>query len=251
MGAPGPKGGRQEHQHEVISFVGAGRSKQLFQRLHILSQVDNRRSTRGMSIRPQHATDVLEIRKGSKTKLFENDTWIRSLTEELEITTDVPEWSVTHDLQALEQKKVESTTMINWKITILVRICFLRRRFAVSERERPVLRKVQCAVCVCVCCQCLCVFLWRVYDEWVGCVCVVMLCVAVRCEVLLSGDVYEDLEYWVTYVMFCVLYICERVCYVTVLCVMSVACVSKCISECGCLWGYKVGRSRRNKDSTC
>ena len=43
-------------------------------------------------------------------KQFDDDEWIRSLTEAQEITADVPEDSVLHDKQAVDPKKVRLAT---------------------------------------------------------------------------------------------------------------------------------------------
>ena len=43
--------------------------------------------------------------KDPTTKWFDDDEWIRSLTEAQEITADIPDESVTYDQQAVDPKK--------------------------------------------------------------------------------------------------------------------------------------------------
>ena len=51
-----------------------------------------------MPIPPQHTAHVLEEREGPQPRnLFDDDEWIRSLTEAQEISTDIPEENVTYD----------------------------------------------------------------------------------------------------------------------------------------------------------
>ena len=53
----------------------------------------------------------LKKEKDPTTKQFDDDEWIRSLTEAQEITADVPEDSVMYDQQAVDPKKVRPTQM--------------------------------------------------------------------------------------------------------------------------------------------
>ena len=48
----------------------------------------------------------LKKEKDLTTKQFDDDEWIRSLTEAQEVTTDIPEDSVTCDQQDVDPKKV-------------------------------------------------------------------------------------------------------------------------------------------------
>ena len=59
-----------------------------------------------MSLPAQHGADVPEERKDPTTKQFDDDEWIRSLTEAQDATTDIPEDSVTYDQQDVDPKKV-------------------------------------------------------------------------------------------------------------------------------------------------
>ena len=52
-----------------------------------------------------------KMEKGPTSKQFEDDEWIRSLTEAQEITTDVPEDSVMYDQQEVDPKKVRPIQM--------------------------------------------------------------------------------------------------------------------------------------------
>ena len=50
-------------------------------------------------------------KKGPTTKQFDDDEWIRSLTEAQEATTDIPEDSVSHDQQDVDPKTVRPIQM--------------------------------------------------------------------------------------------------------------------------------------------
>ena len=47
----------------------------------------------------------LKKEKDPTTKQFDDDEWIRSLTEAQEVTTDIPEDSVTYDQQDVDLKE--------------------------------------------------------------------------------------------------------------------------------------------------
>ena len=47
----------------------------------------------------------LKKEKDPTSKQFDDDEWIRSLTEAQEVSTDVPEDSVTHDQQDVDPRK--------------------------------------------------------------------------------------------------------------------------------------------------
>ena len=68
--------------------------------------------------------------KGPTTKQFDEDEWIRSLTEAQEVTTDIPEGSVTYDQQDVDPKKVRSIQMGGF-----LRKYVSRRLLALSEEE--------------------------------------------------------------------------------------------------------------------
>ena len=54
----------------------------------------------------QAAHNLEEGRKDPTSKQFDDDEWVRSLTEAQEISADVPEDSVINDQQAVDPKKV-------------------------------------------------------------------------------------------------------------------------------------------------
>ena len=53
----------------------------------------------------------LKKEKEPTSKQFDDDEWIRSLTEALEVTTDIPEDSVTYDQQDVDPKRVRPIQM--------------------------------------------------------------------------------------------------------------------------------------------
>ena len=59
----------------------------------------------------------LKKEKDQTTKQFDDDEWIRSLTDAQEVMTDVPEDSVMYDQQDVDPKKVRSIQMgeFKWK----------------------------------------------------------------------------------------------------------------------------------------
>ena len=83
-----------------------------------------------MPIPPQHAAHAFEKGKGPTTKLFNDDEWIRSLTEAKENTAEVPEEGVAYDQQAVDGEKV-------WPVQMgeFLRKYVSRRLFALSEVE--------------------------------------------------------------------------------------------------------------------
>ena len=68
--------------------------------------------------------------KDTTSKQFEDDEWIRSLTEAQEITADVPEDSVLCDQQEVDSKKGAA----NSNGSVLAEVCFARL-LALSEGE--------------------------------------------------------------------------------------------------------------------
>ena len=72
----------------------------------------------------------LKTEKDSTSKQFDDDEWIRSLTEAEEITVDVPEDTVMYDQQEVDPKKVQPIQMGKF-----LRKYVSRRRLAFSEGE--------------------------------------------------------------------------------------------------------------------
>ena len=72
----------------------------------------------------------LKQEKDPTLKQFDDDEWIRSLTEAQEATTDVPEDSVTYDQQDVDPKKVRPIQMGEF-----LRKYVSRRLLALSEGE--------------------------------------------------------------------------------------------------------------------
>ena len=75
----------------------------------------------------------LKKEKDPTTKQLDDDEWIRSLTEAQEVTTDVPEDSVTHEQQEVDPQKV-------WPIEMgeTLRKYFSRRLWpSVREKLQP------------------------------------------------------------------------------------------------------------------
>ena len=62
-----------------------------------------------MPLPAQHAADVLGEGKDPTTEQFDDDECIRSLTEPQEVTTDIPEDSVTYDQQDADSKEARPT----------------------------------------------------------------------------------------------------------------------------------------------
>ena len=54
---------------------------------------------------------LLKKEKDPTSKQFDDDEWIRSLTEAQEVTTDIPEDRVTHEQQEADPKKVRPIQM--------------------------------------------------------------------------------------------------------------------------------------------
>ena len=96
MSAPGPAGERQEHLDAIVSFAGAGQKRRLCWGLDILTI---KWATGDL---PEECRFLLNAQlmflkkeKDPTSKQFDDDEWIRSLTEAQEVSTDVPEDSVT------------------------------------------------------------------------------------------------------------------------------------------------------------
>ena len=102
----GPTGERQEHLDAIASFAGAEQRRRLFRGLDVLT------IKRTIGDLPEECRLFLNTQlmfmkkeKDPTTKLFDDDKWIRSLTEAQKITADVPEDSVTYDQQAVDPKR--------------------------------------------------------------------------------------------------------------------------------------------------
>ena len=103
MSAPSPTGERQEHLDAIIYFAGAGQRRlDIFTMKWAIGDLPE-------ECRFLFNTQLMFLKKKEKdptTKQFDDDEWIRSLTEAQEISADVPEDSVMYDQQAVDPKKV-------------------------------------------------------------------------------------------------------------------------------------------------
>ena len=92
MSAPGPTGERQEHLDAIVSFAGAGQTRRLFRGLDILT-IKWATGDLLEECRFLLNTQLISLKKEKDptTKQFDDDEWIRSLTEAQEATTDKPE----------------------------------------------------------------------------------------------------------------------------------------------------------------
>ena len=139
MSAPGPTSERQEHLDAIVSFAGAGQRRRLFPGLDILTL---KRATGDLPEEcrffPNTQLMFLKKEKDPTSKQFDDDEWIRSLTEAQEITTDVPEDSVLHDQQAVDPKK--SSAHSNARVLSEVRLAGSSR----STKEKSQLSRQRC-----------------------------------------------------------------------------------------------------------
>ena len=106
MSAAGLAGKRQEHLVTVISFAGAGQRRSLFRVLDILTVV------LATGEFPEDCRFLLNTQlmflkkpKDSSAKIFDDDEWLRSLTEAQEIIADIPEECVTYDQEGVDLPK--------------------------------------------------------------------------------------------------------------------------------------------------
>ena len=102
----------KEHLDAIISFAGAGQRRRLFRGLDILTiklALDDLPEESRFLLSTQLM--FLKKEKDPTWKLFDDDEWIRSLTEAQEITADNPEDSVMYDQQAVDPKKGRSIQM--------------------------------------------------------------------------------------------------------------------------------------------
>ena len=107
MVALGPTGERQEHLDAIVSFAGVGQKRRLFRGLDILP-IKWATGDLLEECRFFLNTELMFLKKEKdpSSKQFDDDEWIRSLTEAQEITADVPEDSVSYDQQDVDPKKV-------------------------------------------------------------------------------------------------------------------------------------------------
>ena len=68
--------------------------------------------------------------KDPATKMFDDDVWVRSLTEAQAITVDISEERITRDQRELDTRKVRPIQMVEF-----VRKYVSRRLIALSEGE--------------------------------------------------------------------------------------------------------------------
>ena len=131
MSAPGPTGERQEHLDATVSFAGAGQRRRWFWELDILT-IEWATGDLPEECRFLFDTQLMFLKKEKDptTKQFDDDEWIRSLTEAQEVTTDIPEESVTSDQQDVDPKKVRPIQMGEF-----LRKYVSRRLLALSEGE--------------------------------------------------------------------------------------------------------------------
>ena len=112
MSALGPTGERQEHLDAIVSFSGAGQRRRLFRELDV---VTIKWATGDL---PDECRFLLNTRlmflkkeKDPTSKQFDDDEWIRSLTEAQEVTNDVPEDRVECHQQEVDPKRVRPIQM--------------------------------------------------------------------------------------------------------------------------------------------
>ena len=99
-------GERQEHLDAIVSFAGAGQKGRLFRCLDILTI---KWATGDLLLDARLM--FLKTEKDPTSKQFDDDEWIRSLTEAQQVSTDVPEDSVTYDQQDVDPEKVRPIQM--------------------------------------------------------------------------------------------------------------------------------------------
>ena len=91
---------RQEHLDAIVFFAGACQRRRVFREL---DTVKIKWATGDLPEECRFLLDThlmfLKKEKDPTSKQFDDDEWIRSLTEAQEVTTDVPEDSVTYDQQ--------------------------------------------------------------------------------------------------------------------------------------------------------
>ena len=105
----------------------------------------------------------LKKEKDPTTKQFDDDEWIRSLTEAQEAATDIPEGSVTYDQRDVDFQKVPLVKMGEF-----LRKYVSRRLLALSEAEIATLTTSLRQIGVGTPCgaEALAIFHQLFFDEW-------------------------------------------------------------------------------------
>ena len=134
MSAPGFTGERQEYLDAIISFAGVGQRRRLFRGLDISHNAKRATGDLPEECRFLLNTQLMFLKKEKDptSKQFDDDEWIRSLTEAQEITTDVPEDSVLYDQQVVEPE--ESSAHSDGRI--LAEVCLAAAPRAQRRRNR-------------------------------------------------------------------------------------------------------------------
>ena len=162
--ASAPTGEWQEHLDAIVSFAGAGQRRRLFRGFDILT-IKWATGDLPEECRFVLNTQVMFLKKEKDptTKQFDDDEWTRSLTEAQEVSTDVPEYSVTYDQQDVDPEKVKPIQMGEF-----LRKYVSRRFLALSEWEIAVLTTSmrQIGVGTPGGAEALAIFHQPLYDEW-------------------------------------------------------------------------------------
>ena len=130
MSAFGPTGEWQEHLDAIVSFARVGQRRRLFRELDIPT-IKWATSDLPEECRFLLNTQLLFLKKykDPTSKQFDDDEWFRSLTEAQEVTSDVPENSVTYEQQDFDSQKVRPLQMED------VLRKYMSRGVALSEGE--------------------------------------------------------------------------------------------------------------------
>ena len=164
MSDPDPTGERQEHLDAIVSFAGAGQWRRLFREL------ENFTIKWATGDLPEECRFLLNTQlmflkkeKDPTSKQFDDDEWIRSLTEAQEVTSDVPEDSVTYHQQDIDPKKVRPIQMGQF-----LRKYVSQRLFALNEGEIAALTTSmrQIGVGTQGGAEAWAIFHQLIYDEW-------------------------------------------------------------------------------------
>ena len=114
----------------IVSFAGAGLRRRLFHGLDILTIKCAAGDPEECRFLLNAQLMFLKKEKDPTSKEFDDDEWIRSLAGAQEVTTDVPEDSVTYGQQHVDPKKVRPIQMGEF-----LRKYVSRRLLALSEAE--------------------------------------------------------------------------------------------------------------------
>ena len=163
MGAPGPTGKQQEHLDAIVSFARAGQRRRLFRVLDILTL---KWATRHL---PEECRFLLNTQlmflkkeKDPTSRQFDDDEWVRSLTEAQELTTDTPKDSVTYEQQEVDTQKIRPVQMVEF-----FRKYVSRRLLALSEEIATLTTSMrQIGVGTPGGAEALTIFHQLLYDEW-------------------------------------------------------------------------------------